>query len=140
MLTQLFTTRNKMLATIALLFFVVYCAVGVCTSWASAVADGDTQTAQIVDHSIHHSGDKQMPDASHCGSGESGCEWSRKLVADPMPDADPDHTYFLLYLISASVLLALLWRQVRMFGPYVRQLFVLRGYPRLHVQHAVFLN
>lgn len=134
------TNCNKTLATIVLLFVVVYCAVGVCTNWVIPAAGNTTDTVQLVDHGHHHTSGESMPDASHCGSGESGCEWGRKLVADPMQDADPDHTYFLLYLISASVLLALLWRQVRLFGPYVRQLFILRGYPRLHVQHAVFLN
>jgi hypothetical protein len=41
---------------------------------------------------------------------------------------------------AASLVLALLWRQVRLVGPYVRQHFFLRSYPRLQLQHAVFLN
>jgi len=133
------TVSRKTVATLAILFFVVYCAVGVCTNWLGAV-DASAASVQVTDHSHHHSGQQQVPDVSHCGGDESGCEWSRSFVSDPVTDVDSDHGFFLLYLISASVLLALLWRQVRLFGPYVRQLFVLRGYPRLHLQHAVFLN
>lgn len=94
----------------------------------------------MMDHSQHQSGDTPVSDMSHCGSDESGCDWGRNLVADPMQDADPSTSFFVLYILSASILLVMLWRQARLFGPFVRERVFLRGYPRLHVQHAVFLN
>jgi hypothetical protein len=135
------TISSRILAAIALLFFVVYCSVGVCTNWVgSSNSDPVFTNDLIMDHSQHQSGDAPMSDMSHCGSDESGCDWGRNLVADPVQDADPSTSFFVLYLLSASILLVMLWRQLRLSGPFVRERVFLRGYPRLHIQHAVFLN
>lgn len=141
MLTSFKAINSRTLAAIALLFFVVYCSVGVCTNWVgSSSSELMTADSMVMDHSQHQSGDAPMSDMSHCGSDESGCDWGRNLVADPVMDADPTTSFFVLFFISASALLVILWRQARQHGPFVRERFFLRGYPRLHVLHAVFLN
>ena len=135
------TISSRTLAAIALLFFVVYCSVGVCTNWlGSSSSDLMAVDRVMMDHSQHQSGDTPVSDMSHCGSDESGCDWGRNLVADPVQDADPSTSFFVLYILSASILLVMLWRQARLFGPFVRERVFLRGYPRLHLQYAVFLN
>ena len=151
MLAYFRSIGRRTLAACAALFFVLYCSIGVCTNWLEASGtQSSVMHAEMIDHSHHQashtahtshvSHDQPLPDSAHCGGGESGCEWSRNLAVDPMQDADPAHSVFLIYLLAASVMLAMLWRQVRLVGPYVRQRFFLRSYPRLHLQHAVFLN
>ena len=145
MLTPLKAINSRTLAAIALLFFVVYCSVGVCTNWVGSSGMGAGSAPMnaenmMMDHSQHQSGDAPMSDMSHCGSDGSGCDWSRNLVADPMVDAEPSTSFFILFILSASVLLVMLWRQIRHYGPFVRERFFLRGYPRIHLLNAVFLN
>jgi len=146
---SLYRQTTRMLAALMALFFVLYCSVGVCTNWLqTSQSDRGMAQMEMMDHSQHqgthaghHAEGKQpAPDNAHCGGDTNGCEWSRNLAVDPTQDADPAHSFFLLYFLAASLVLALLWRQVRLVGPYVRQHFFLRSYPRLHLQHAVFLN
>mgnify|MGYP001061800100 FL=1 len=139
------TKRSRTIAALSLLFFIVYCSVGVCTNLLGSTlsdASGSHVMAQGMDHSQHTLNADIV--SEHCANGEVGCDWSVNPVADPATDAQPLSSFFFLYAIAfASLLLTLIsgFRQGASFRfAFALQQFYQCGFPRLHLQKAVFLN
>jgi len=156
--------QSRLIAAFSLLFFVLYCSVGVCTNlFASSSSDsssaGSSSTVSVtmntatagtahVDHSMHMgmSSDQSAGQVSlaHCDGQPKNCDWSLNPVVDPVADATPDMTFFLQYLLSGVVLLfsILLAISLKLSYSYsfVRERCRFSGVPRLHLQKAVFLN
>lgn len=125
-----------------MLFFVLYCSVGVCTSLLSPAP---TSTSDINPHSMHGmTSDMSVTMmANHCDTQIESCDWSLNPVTDPVADAAPDTSFFVLYLLISSTFLLSLLLLAKQLGHLI--LFAQakdyqRNYPRVHVQNAVFLN
>lgn len=150
--------QSKVIAAISLLFFVLYCSVGVCTNLFGSSVDSSSSGsvsmssavsgADQADHSMHMgmSSDQPVDNASlaHCDGQPQSCDWSINPVVDPVADAIPDMTFFLQYLLSGVVLLfsfLLATAHKLSYGySFVRERCRFSGVPRLHLQQAVFLN
>lgn len=151
--------QSRLIAAFSLLFFVLYCSVGVCTNlFASSSSDGSSSVSVSADtaalssnhsdHSMHMgmSADQPATNASlaHCDGQPKSCDWSINPVVDPVADAIPDMTFFLQYLLSGVVLLfsVLLATSYKLSYSYsfVWERCRFSGVPRLHLQQAVFLN
>ncbi|WP_415888976.1 hypothetical protein ACMXYV_13430 [Neptuniibacter sp. SY11_33] len=151
--------KSRLIAAFSLLFFVLYCSVGVCTNlFASSSSDSTpsvslSTNAALVgsnhsDHSMHTgmSSDQPAKNASlaHCDGQPKSCDWSINPVVDPVADAIPDMTFFLQYLLSGVVVLfsiLLVTAYKLSYGySFVRERCRFSGVPRLHLQQAVFLN
>ncbi|MCP4598904.1 hypothetical protein, partial [Neptuniibacter sp.] len=94
---------HKAIAALLMLFFVVYCSVGVCTNMLSSslppVKSATAEPAHAHHHQMASSGTVQQQ-AGHCE--ESGsCEWSINPVADPVSSLDSPAGFFLAYLVTA---------------------------------------
>lgn len=144
------TAKTRTVAALALLFFVIYCSVGVCTNLFGSAGSGSATetTVAAVDHSAHagHSAQAQQAElAAHCDSTEKpGCNWSLNPVADPVSDLDTGPAFFTFYLVATGALLLIVALYQLLSGPhrfaFAREQYYLCGYPRRHLQHAVFLN
>lgn len=151
--------QSRLIAAFSLLFFVLYCSVGVCTNlFASSLSDNtfsvsvSSNTAAAgsshSDHSMHMSMSSDQPatnaSLAHCDGQPKSCDWSINPVVDPVADAIPDMTFFLQYLLSGVVLLfsvLLATAHNLSYGySFVRERCRFSGVPRLHLQQAVFLN
>lgn len=142
---------HKAIAALVMLFFVVYCSVGVCTNMLSSSLPPVISDTAESDHAHHHriesSGQIKSSGAVHQQAGhceESGsCEWSINPVADPVSSLDSPSGFFLAYLVTAVCLLFLfapINLRRRLCYAFSRENFYQQSYPRLHLQKAVFLN
>lgn len=135
--------RSRIVAALSLLFFVVYCSVGVCTNLLNSIvkAPEGTSVAAAVDHSQHQMDSETVPE--HCQPESSGCQWSVNPVFDPVADAQPATSFFFLYVTFASALLLSLLQRLQIGGSFfsfAREQFYQRSYPRIHIQKSVFQN
>lgn len=132
------TKRGRLIAVLSLLFFVVYCSVGVCTNLIGT----SERSIDVVDHSQHVMQVDIAP--AHCETTPASCEWGVNPISDPLFDLQPSSSFFFLYIAAVSTLLIsvlLLFTNSRhLLFAFAKQQFFQRGYPRLHLQNAVFLN
>lgn len=142
---------HKAIAALLMLFFVVYCSVGVCTNMLASslppVTPNTVESAHAHHHQMATSGQVDnngtgQQQAGHCE--ESGsCEWSINPVADPVSSLDSPAGFFLAYLVTAVCALFLfspVHLRRRLCYAFSRENFYQQSYPRLHLQKAVFLN
>lgn len=135
---------HKAIAALLMLFFVVYCSVGVCTNMLSSVMSTAQSAPAMSAHSHHHQMEHNdfMQQAGHCGESES-CEWSLNPVSDPVSSMESQADFFLAYLVTAVCLLFLfvpVKLRRRLCYAFSRENYFQQSYPRLHLQKGVFLN
>lgn len=142
--------QSRLIAAFSLLFFVLYCSVGVCTNLFSGSAPSSTpiMNGEMVDHSMHTGMSSEQPinngALAHCDGQPKSCDWSINPVVDPVADAIPDITFFLQYLLTGVVLLfsvlQIAGHRLSYGYSFVRERCRFSGVPRLHLQQAIFLN
>lgn len=149
-MTNHLSRQNRVIATLGVLFFILYCSVGVCTNLIGGAGSGAAhQAAQdaesVMDHSQHAGfSEAQSQLQSHCESEPNSCEWSINPVSDPVSAADPVADYFVHYLtLTAALILVFLSffsHKRSSWLASLREQYYRHSYPRLHLQHSVFLN
>lgn len=140
-----FSQLRKATTALMMLFFVVYCSVGVCTNllFTSSTQTAPLGTAESA-HAHHNmvASAENTQQAGHCAEPES-CEWSLNPVFDPVSSLDSQVGFFLAYLVAAVCTLFLFSPanlRRRLCYAFSSESGYQPTYPRLHLQKAVFLN